>query len=172
MPRIYVACLASYNAGVLHGAWIDIDENTDVKEAIDAMLASSPSQGAGAEEWRIDDHDGWMGLDPAAYCENELPELARMLDEHGEAFAAWVGNCASGWDFDDYESAFQDVYAGEWGSLEDFAANLLEESGELAEIPERLRRYFDYQAYGRDLELGGDVWSQRSNGILYVFWNR
>ena len=25
-PRIYVACLAAYNNGYLHGAWIDADQ--------------------------------------------------------------------------------------------------------------------------------------------------
>ena len=28
-PRIYVACLAAYNAGYLHGAWIDANQTAD-----------------------------------------------------------------------------------------------------------------------------------------------
>lgn len=28
-PRIYVACLASYNNGVLHGRWIDANQSAD-----------------------------------------------------------------------------------------------------------------------------------------------
>ena len=28
-PRIYVACLAAYNNGYLHGAWIDADQGAD-----------------------------------------------------------------------------------------------------------------------------------------------
>lgn len=27
--RIYVACLAAYNNGILHGAWIDADQDVD-----------------------------------------------------------------------------------------------------------------------------------------------
>lgn len=56
-PRVYVACLASYNSGVLHGTWIDlISTRTDsagdvitratdadeMREAIAAMLRQSP----------------------------------------------------------------------------------------------------------------------------------
>lgn len=44
-PRTYVACLASYNAGILHGTWIDIDEDTvgdDIREEIAKMLRASP----------------------------------------------------------------------------------------------------------------------------------
>ena len=41
--RIYVACLASYNAGILHGRWIDADSSVDVmQEQVDAMLRESP----------------------------------------------------------------------------------------------------------------------------------
>jgi len=28
-PRIYVACLAAYNAGKLHGEWIDADQDAE-----------------------------------------------------------------------------------------------------------------------------------------------
>lgn len=44
MAKIYVACLASYNNGVLHGEWIDLEhESVDgVQEQIDEILRSSP----------------------------------------------------------------------------------------------------------------------------------
>jgi hypothetical protein len=28
-PRIYVACLAAYNSGWLHGAWIEVGDDAD-----------------------------------------------------------------------------------------------------------------------------------------------
>ncbi|MCG8594183.1 MAG: antirestriction protein ArdA, partial [Kiloniellales bacterium] len=38
-PRIYVACLAAYNAGHLHGCWIDaIQDAEDIQDDINAML--------------------------------------------------------------------------------------------------------------------------------------
>lgn len=40
-PRIYVACLASYNNGVLHGAWIDANDIDAIKEGIVKVLATS-----------------------------------------------------------------------------------------------------------------------------------
>lgn len=43
MARIYVACLASYNAGRLHGAWIDADQDADaIHEEIAKILKASP----------------------------------------------------------------------------------------------------------------------------------
>lgn len=41
--RIYVACLAAYNNGFLHGRWIDATADADeMQEEISAMLRASP----------------------------------------------------------------------------------------------------------------------------------
>lgn len=41
-PRIYVACLASYNNGVLHGRWIDASDDVETMQAeVSAMLRES-----------------------------------------------------------------------------------------------------------------------------------
>ena len=52
---IYVACLSSYNAGHLHGVWIDIDDIDEMRSQIGDMLKASPV--AGAEEWAIHDSE-------------------------------------------------------------------------------------------------------------------
>ena len=59
-PRIYVACLASYNAGILHGEWIDATDADTIREAIQEMLKRSPTPGA--EEWAIHDYEGFGPL--------------------------------------------------------------------------------------------------------------
>ena len=42
-PRIYVASLADYNEGRLHGAWIDAAQDEDeLERAVKEMLAQSP----------------------------------------------------------------------------------------------------------------------------------
>lgn len=41
--KLYFACLASYNAGRLHGAWVDASSDVDeMQEAIATMLRASP----------------------------------------------------------------------------------------------------------------------------------
>lgn len=51
-PRIYVACLAAYNAGTLHGKWIEATQDIeDIWKEIRDMLASSPEPNS--EEWAI-----------------------------------------------------------------------------------------------------------------------
>lgn len=67
------------------------------------------------------------------------------------------------WDEEDCESS----YIGEFRSFTKLAEYLVDEQGTLNDIPEHLRYYFDYEAYGRDIRLSGDVVEE--NG--YFFWN-
>jgi antirestriction protein len=60
-PRIYVASLSDYNAGRLHGAWIDASQDLDeVWRQVSEMLAASPEPIA--EEWAIHDYDNFGPL--------------------------------------------------------------------------------------------------------------
>ena len=70
-PRIYVACLAAYNNGHLHGRWIDANQDPDaIQVEISAMLAASPI--ADAEEWAIHDYEGYEGARLFAAAELRL----------------------------------------------------------------------------------------------------
>ena len=168
-PRIYVACLAAYNAGKLHGKWIELEGKSaaEVREEIQGILKASPEPHA--EEWAIHDFElGGIKIGESEDIE-KLMELVGHLVEHGEAFAAYVNN--QGVAYANLEG-FEDAYQGEHDSIEDYAEQWLEDTGSLAQIPENLRFYFDYAKYARDLELGGDIWSSESDhGTVYVFYN-
>lgn len=58
VPRIYVASLADYNAGRLHGCWIVANQSPDdIYREIQEML--SASEVPNAEEWAIHDFEGF-----------------------------------------------------------------------------------------------------------------
>jgi antirestriction protein len=163
-PRIYVASLSDYNAGHLHGAWIDADQDPeDIASDIAAMLRRSPE--CGAEEYAIHDHDGFHGLCVGEY--DAIEDIARLASaltaaDKPEALAAFVAN---GDDVDE----FCDAYEGRHGSVEDYAADLVERGvfGDLRDFP---AHYVDHAAIARDLELGGDIWTAPAGGgDVYVF---
>src|SRR5262249_16860424 len=64
--RIYVGSVADYNAGRLHGAWIDATQDP---EQIQADIASmlERSHEPLAEEWAIHDYEGFCGTDFSEY---------------------------------------------------------------------------------------------------------
>ena len=59
--RIYVACLAAYNNGHLHGEWVEVTDEASICEAVQAMLFRSPIEEA--EEWAIHDYEGFEGAE-------------------------------------------------------------------------------------------------------------
>ena len=83
-PRIYVACLAAYNNGYLHGAWIDVDQDADeIRDEISAMLARSPIKGA--EDYAIHDYEGFEGVTIKEYAGIEsVARMGAFIAEHGE----------------------------------------------------------------------------------------
>jgi len=126
-PRIYVACLAAYNNGILHGAWIDADQSADeLHEAVQRMLAASPQPGA--EEWAIHDFEGFAPLRLGEYESLErVAAIAAGIAEHGRAFTAWLSYDS---DRDPVEAdAFEDAYRGEWESLRAYAEDYAESTG-------------------------------------------
>ncbi|MGY6517484.1 MAG: antirestriction protein ArdA [Lysobacteraceae bacterium] len=62
--QIYIACLASYNAGILHGRWIDASDADEMHEDICDILRSSPCPNVTV---RCPHCDG-RGTLPAASC--------------------------------------------------------------------------------------------------------
>jgi len=82
--RIYVACLAAYNNGYLHGCWIDAELGEDhIWERTRVMLAGSPIEMA--EEWAIHDYEGFEGAPVSEWTSFErIAALADFITEHGQ----------------------------------------------------------------------------------------
>jgi antirestriction protein len=168
-PRIYVACLSAYNAGFLHGAWIDCDTDTDeILEQIKTMLAASPMPDA--EEWAIHDFENFHGI---SIDENEdlnrLVELAEALEEHGEAMAAYLEH----YRFEDIDE-FEDRYQGCYKNKQDFAEEYYEESGMIRQIEAAGLKscYIDFEMIARDMFIDGYSGVDRGHETLYVFSDR
>jgi antirestriction protein len=175
-PRIYVASLSDYNAGHLHGAWIPAATDREELDAhVQAMLATSPTPGA--EEFGIFDYDGFGPLRLDEYESlTSVSTVARGIELHGPAFAHWaelVGINDLG-----QLARFEDAYLGHWENVKAYVDDFLDGIGAnhiLEEgIPEYLQPYvtFDVEAFGRDLEMGGDIATSAGDGGVYVFDGR
>jgi len=171
-PRIYVASLSDYNAGILHGDWIDADqEPEELNEAVQGMLQRSPT--LGAEEFAIHDFEGFGHYRPGEYDSLDwISRIARGIVEQGPAFGAWAER--SNRDEDEL-ARFEDAYLGEWSSVEKYAEELLDDLGYLRAIddavPDMLQPYVrvDIEAFARDLELSGDLTVVEQPYGVYIF---
>lgn len=153
-PRIYVACLAAYNNGRLHGVWIDATADEWAMWArIEKMLASSPIPDA--EEWAIHDYEGFGGVRIGEHSGlGRVAEISGYLAEHGELGAAVLEQVCG--DADEARDIMEQRYLGCHASLADYVQELTEEA---TDIPQALRYYIDWQAMARDAELSGDLFT-------------
>ena len=156
-------CLASYNNGTLHGAWIDATQSVDgIWQDVSQMLLKSPAEYA--EEWAIHDYEGFEGIHLGEYASFEtVAEYAEFIEAHGKLGGKLIAYYS---DLDDARDAISDHYAGEYDSLSDYAEQLSEET---TQIPEALRYYIDYEAMARDLEIN-DVLAIEDGHSVHVFW--
>ena len=99
-----------------------------------------------------------------------IADLASNSHLSEAALSAYWDNIGSKGEMPDKSTVrdAEDCYIGEFDSLTHLAEHLCDETGTLAEMPENLRCYFDFEKYGRDLQLGGDVWENEG----FYFFNR
>jgi antirestriction protein len=168
-PRIYVACLAAYNAGKLHGVWLDaLQDADDLAEAVQEMLRQSPE--AYAEEYAIHDHEHFGSYAVHEYASlDEVALVAELIETHGEIITEFMAHL--GCDAEYARDHFDDAYRGSWPSIEAYAEQLLEDLGALDNLPSWFHAYFDMERYARDLELGGEIWTLVHQGEVHVFAN-
>jgi antirestriction protein len=171
-PRIYVASLSDYNAGRLHGAWINANQDTeDIEEDIKKMLTRSKEPIA--EEWAIHDYEGFGPLYLSEYESiDHISRLSLGIVEHGIAFAHWANFLGSSqWD---YLERFNEAFQGQWSTTVEFAESLLDDLGIDIDsmVDDRLLPYvnFDLDAFARDLSYDFHI-VEDDNGGVYVFDN-
>lgn len=165
--RIYVADLAAYNAGYLHGIWVDATlEVAEMQEQINTLLSSSPV--SDAEEYAIHDFEGFDDYRLGEYeCLEAAHNIAIFFQEYPDFGSALLNH------FNDLEEAremAENNYCGCYASLADYAQELTEET---SEIPSHLQNYIDYEAMARDMEINGDVFCfDTGYQEMHVFWTR
>ncbi len=165
--RIYVADLAAYNNGKLHGVWIDATlEPEEIQEQVNTMLAACPE--GFAEEWAIHDYEGFGGYSISEYEAFEsVHKIACFVEEYPVLGAKLLINF--GGDLEDATKAAEEGYAGEYESMADYAEDITEQT---TQIPENLAYYIDYESMGRDMELNGDIFTiQTAHDEVHIFYN-
>lgn len=170
-PRVWPGCLNCYNNGRLVGRWVDCTDADNV--TLDFIHEGTGGPYEGCEEiWCLDHENipqrGEMGLSEAAEWGRAYSEVG---PERWPAFCAWVESGAYAGDGDtpsvpDFEEACQ----GQWDSFREYAEQLTENIRLTDGWPEEARRYFDWDAWTRDLRHDYTV-ADAPDGGVFVFRN-
>ena len=164
-PSVWIGCLSCYSEGILNGRWILAE---DACEVTPEDLHLGPTD---HEELWIFDHEGF----PCGTGEMS-PDTAQLwgevFDEVGEeqwpALLAWVetGCYIACGDTLPSSSDFEERYCGCWDSFEDYATQLAEDIGLIDGWPEEAQRYFNWEAWTRDLKFDYTVADAPDGGVF------
>ena len=158
--KIFVTNLGKYVEGELVGEWLDLPATEDEIDELYERIGI----GEEYEEVFITDYESDLNIKVGEYDNiealNEMAEEIENLDEWElETLEALLTY------FDDVDEALEKIEdVTIWSGCDDMAEvaeQYAEETGLLDSIPENLRYYFDFEAYGRDLEIEG----------TYIFYN-
>ncbi|MFT3663232.1 MAG: antirestriction protein ArdA [Gordonia sp. (in: high G+C Gram-positive bacteria)] len=171
-PRAWIGCLGCYNSGRLVGRWYDVTDCAEVDVASVHRGSGVHWKAQGCEEiWVMDTDDlpvdTEMGVTDAA----AWGECFTEAGDRWPAVAAWVRSgayVAEGSSDIPSLSDFEDRYRGCWTSFRDYAHQLAEDLGLLQDVPEEVERYFDWDSWIRDLEMGYTV-ETAPDCSVYVF---
>lgn len=175
MLNVYVTNLEKYNEGELCGKWVSLPVSEEkLNEVFDEIQICHKDKdgnevqyfneiGCPYEEYFISDYESNIaGLEIKEYSSfeklNELAENIDALDDkEQEILSSLIDDCGYSTDeaFDIIDCERYRVYVDCY-NMTDIAYEVVEERGYLDEIPEYLRNYFDYEAFGRDLEINGN----------------
>ena len=148
-PAVYVGTWHKYNCGSIAGRWFDLTTFDDERDFFAACRALH--QDETDPELMFQDYEGFPG-NMASECHINWAwvEGFRQARDEGceEAYRLWVDDTGET-DFD----SFRDAWWGEADSEEAFAVEFVSDTGLLADVPETVALYFDYEAYARDLFL-------------------
>ena len=156
MLKIYLTNLGKYNEGELLGEWVELPVSQDELKEVFKRIGINEQY----EEYFITDYEcdfyevgEYENLDTL----NEIAEKLNELEEEESTVAkALMSEC--GYTLDE---AIEKVNNGDYriysdcNDMTDVAYEVVEECGYLNNVPENVARYFDYEAFGRDLGIEG-----------------
>lgn len=162
-PRVYVGTYAKYNNGSIEGKWVDLDDFSDYDEFIEYCKEELHSD---EEEPELMFQD-YENFPEKYYGESSLkPELwdyiEKVKDYDKDIVDAVI---EEGYSLDHVDDA---MFYSDCDTRADFAARFIDETGGVENLGrETLESYFDYDSYGRDLEMDGSL-VRVNGGMLWI----
>ena len=156
VPSVYVGTYGKYNSGSLEGEWVDLTQfsnKEDFYEYCRELHEDEPDAEFMFQDWEYIP-DGMIG---ESWIEDSLWDLMPFYEEYGYDFVHDVMNECSLTDADDFEKAMKNASIYYTDSVGTAIQMFVEEVGD-DQNPEWCEKYFDVEAWGRDIRLEGSLY--------------
>jgi antirestriction protein len=166
MLKIFISNLKEYNNGKIIGEWVSLPCE-GLEEVLDKISNS------GKDELFISDYETDIsGLKVSEYdnileLNSIAEEIDNLSDDEVIALQAYLEEY-------NMEQALEEVRQGNYriyydcDNMEDVAYQVVNDCGLLDGVPEEVKIYFDYEAYGRDMEING-TFIQIDNSFVELY---
>lgn len=153
MLKIFISNLKEYNNGKIIGEWVSLPCE-GLEEVLNKISNNSNDElfisdyETDISNLKISEYDDILQLNEIA------EEIDNLSDDELIAFQAYLEQYAN-----NMEQALEEVRQGNYriyyncDNMEDVAYQAVNESGLLDGVPEQVKMYFDYEAYGRDMDI-------------------
>lgn len=150
--KLYVGTYGKYNAGSIEGAWLSLLDYETLEDFFAACRELHKDESD--PEFMFQDFDG---EDFGLYSEYGVSDKLFAL-VHAVSDSTWSEDVISAYvsifdpdldDIEDLDNVISNRYFGEFESNYDLGVYLIDECGCL-NVPEDVKPYIDYEAYGRD----------------------
>lgn len=157
MIKVFLTNLGKYNEGYLIGEWLELPASQQEIDETMAKIGINEEY----EEWFITDYETDIkGIEIGEYSNlNELNEIAEELEalnEDNAIIEAIFNYCQDMQEtINKIENRDYIIYY-DCDNMIDVAIEIVKECGYLNGVSETVARYFDYEAFSRDLEIEGN----------------
>src|SRR5215831_4885887 len=142
-PRIYVGTYAKYNNGSIKGQWLELEDYSDKDAFLQACRELHKDEAD--PEFMFQDFEGFpRALYSESSVSDQLWDWIALDDDDRELLAVYQEHVDGDTDIETAREAF----AGKFDSEADWAEQFLEDTGGLEGVPQHLRNYIDFEAYG------------------------
>lgn len=150
--KIYVGTYAKYNNGSIFGKWLTLSDYSDLSEFYDACRELHKDEED--PEFMFQDYETpelLNGKISECGIDEDIFKLAEALEGKDiDMISAYVSLMGEKLTPELIEQAEERFY-GQFDSYTDLAEDYAEQTGMLSKVPESIQRYFDFEAFGRDL---------------------
>lgn len=166
MIKGFITNLGKYNEGELVGKWIEFPiTEEELEKVYEEIGINEEYEEIFFTDWECDFETGFGEYEDIESV-NELAERLEEVERYSEESKLESIIEATGYSLEEALDIMDDCIFYPGYTLEEVAEEIVNDCYFTRDTPDIFTRYFDYEAFARDLEYDG--YTETDNGVIYI----